>query len=70
MQPLLDAGLDADEVCELLFRLAFEAIVEEWPDRATGLADLARNHPPAVHRAWVMVLDRMLSSRDVADDAG
>lgn len=64
IQPLLDVGLAVDEVRELLFRLAFEVIVCERPDGAPALADLARDKSPAVHQAWMGVLDRMLSGRE------
>jgi hypothetical protein len=70
VQPLIDAGLVEDEVRDLLFRLAFEAIVDDRPDGAPTLADLARDKAPSVHQAWIGVLDRMLGDRETTQDAG
>ena len=57
IEPLLDAGLDLEEIRVLLFRLAFDAIV--GVETAT-LTDLAGNRPPEVQAAWRLAVGRMI----------
>lgn len=68
VQPLIDAGMTTDHLQRLLYRVAFESIVCERPDGAAALVDLVRDQPPTVHRAWVEVLDRMLSAPETNAD--
>ena len=49
---------------ELLFRLAFEAIVCDRPEGAAALVDVARDQPPELQRAWLEMLDRMLGGEE------
>jgi hypothetical protein len=56
IQPLLDAGLDADAVRDLLFRISFECLVTTEPCDVAFL----RSQPPAVRAAWIETVDRML----------
>ena len=55
IQPLLDAGLDLEEVRELVVRLGSD------PD-GTGacLTGLVSDRPPEVRAAWIEVIDRMI----------
>ena len=56
VQPLVDAGLPADEVGDLVFRFAFEAVVG-------GVADVHRvvaDRPAAVRAAWQQTLGRLV----------
>ena len=58
IEPLLDAGLDLDEIRVLVFRLAFEAIV------GTGtatLTELAGDRTPDVQAAWRLAVGRMIA---------
>jgi hypothetical protein len=63
VQPLVDAGLDPDEICDLLVRLGFDAIASAdqgvLPDPMTLVAD----QPAEVRAAWVETIDRMVSAR-------
>ena len=56
VQPLLDAGLPAEEVGDLVFRLAFEAVV----GGGSGPERLLADHPPAVRTAWQQTLGRLM----------
>ena len=56
IQPLLDAGLDPDDVRDLLFRVTFESLVTAGPCDVVFL----RSQPPALRAAWIQTFDRML----------
>ena len=56
IQPLLDAGLDHDDVRELLFRVSFDSLVTAAP----GDVAFLRSQPPAFRAAWIETFDRML----------
>ena len=60
LQPLLDAGLDAEQISDLLVRLCFDAMVcadsGAPPDAMTPVEDL----PPEVRAAWAETIDRMV----------
>ena len=56
VQPLLDAGLAGEEVTDLVFRLAFQAVVSG----GAGLEHLVADQPTAVRAAWHQTLGRML----------
>ena len=56
IEPLLDAGLDLDEIRVLVFRLAFETIVGTGP-----LTELAGDQPPRVQAAWRHAIGRMIT---------
>ncbi|MGY1828489.1 MULTISPECIES: hypothetical protein [unclassified Blastococcus] len=59
VQPLVDAGLDLDEINALVTRLGFEAVVGTGPGAGTGLLDVVGDRPRDVRAAWVEVLERM-----------
>ena len=59
VQPLLDAGVEPAEICVLMTRLGFEAIVPgDGPVDARVLAVVA-DRPQRVRTAWVETIDRM-----------
>ncbi len=60
VQPLLDAGLDLEQVRELVFHLAFDDIVTAGRGTTSSLAALVADRPPEVRTAWVHVIGRML----------
>ena len=62
IQPLIDAGLGAEEVRTLIFRLAFDAIVCEGSPPGTDVTSVVADQPPAVRTAWLKVIGRMLTS--------
>ena len=55
IQPLLDAGLDLEEVRALVVRLGSDPDVP-----GACLTGLVRDRPPEVRAAWIEVIDRML----------
>ncbi len=61
VQPLVDAGLAADEIRSLLIRLSFDAVVQ--PDAGTPARAMApvRDRPADVRAAWAEMLDRMVT---------
>jgi hypothetical protein len=59
IEPLVDAGLDLEQVRVLLFRLAFDAIVSEGGSTVSCL-DLVRDQPPEIRAAWIRVIGRMI----------
>ena len=62
LQPLIDAGLDREQIEILLYRLSFGAIVGGGgPDRA-GLLHVVADQPPAVRTACVTVIDRLMTT--------
>jgi hypothetical protein len=60
IQPLVDAGLSAEEIGVLLVRLSFDDIVHA--DRTTPADAMApvRDRPARVRAAWAEVIDRMV----------
>lgn len=60
VQPLIDAGVDLEEIGQLVFRLAFTAIVTEGCGALTSLTELVADRPAAVQEAWCQVVTRML----------
>jgi hypothetical protein len=58
VQPLLDAGLPADQVDDLVFRLAFQATVSAGAVDAEGLV---ADRPAPVRDAWRLVIGRLLT---------
>lgn len=60
IEPLADAGLEREQIRDLLFRLAFEAIVSEDGMPVPRLTDVVRDQPPEVQAAWLRVIGRMI----------
>jgi hypothetical protein len=60
IQPLLDAGLAREEICTLVFRLAFQGIVTDGP--LAGLQALVADHPVRVRAAWVRTISRLIDA--------
>ena len=60
VQPLLDAGLELDDVGALVFRLAFAAVVSEGRDTSVGLRALVADRSAEVQRAWAETIGRLL----------
>jgi hypothetical protein len=60
VQPLIDAGLELEQIRELVFRLAFEGIVGAAGGGTAGLRDLVADRPPQVQAAWAQTIGRLL----------
>lgn len=59
IEPLLHAGLDLDDVRDLVVRLAFEGVVG---GSAAEMLGLAAHQTAAVQAAWWHTLGRMISA--------
>ena len=65
VEPLLDAGIDVDDVRTLLFRVTFECLTGGRNDISDVSAFLGEQ-PPPVRAAWVETVNRMLGMGDLA----
>ena len=65
VQPLVDAGLDAREITDLLLCLGCEAVTADG-DVDARVRAVVDGHPQAVRTAWVEVLSRMLAAAEPA----
>jgi len=63
LEPLVDAGLTADDIGALLVRLVFDDLVHA--DRTTHADAMApvRDRSARVRAAWAETLDRMIGGR-------
>ena len=61
LQPLIDAGLELDQIRTLVFRLAFEGIVTEGRGTLAAVRGLVAGEPPAVQAAWAETIGRMIA---------
>ncbi len=66
IEPLLDAGLDLDEIRSLVFRLGFEGIVCAETGGSSDVHRLVGDQPIPVQAAWARMVDRMLTLGDRA----
>jgi hypothetical protein len=69
VQPLLDAGLDLDEIRALVFRLGFETIADADPGAPADLMSLVVDQPARVRAAWAEMIDRMVTAGPAAPGA-
>jgi hypothetical protein len=61
IQPLVDAGLDVEQIRALLFNLGFEAIVGVDRGVDAWVNDAVSGQPAEVHAAWLKTVGRMLT---------
>lgn len=61
IEPLVDAGLEQEQIRTLLFDLAFDAIVSEGTTMVSDVTAVVRDQPPEVQVAWMRVIDRMIA---------
>jgi hypothetical protein len=59
IEPLLDAGLELEQITELVFRLSFEAAVCGRP--LGHVTELVTDRSPEIRAAWHQVIGRMLA---------
>ena len=63
LQPLIDAGVDRDQIEVLLYRLSFGAIVGGGgPPHGADPLHAVADQPPAVRAAWVTVIERLMTT--------
>ena len=60
LQPLVDAGLDADEISDLLVRLCFDAMVQGGGAAPADAMAPVEDRPSEVRAAWAETIDRMV----------
>lgn len=66
IEPLLDAGLDLEQIRTLLYRLAFEAMVG---DPTADPTEVVTDQPPAVQAAWRHAIGRMITGEEATEPA-
>lgn len=69
IEPLVDAGLQLEQIRDLLFRLAFEAVVSEGDATVACVTTVVHDQPAEVQAAWMHVIGRMITP-DVSGPAG
>jgi hypothetical protein len=60
IEPLLEAGLDIEEVRTLLTRVSFESVVSDGLPDVSDATVFLGFRSPAVRAAWIETVDRML----------
>ena len=69
IEPLVDAGLDREQIESLIFRLGFESIVNGGRGAVTGFTDLVRDQPAQIQAAWWRAIGRMMAIPWPADSS-
>ena len=64
VEPLLDAGLSLERIRSLVFRVAFEALVDEASGATAILRTVVAAEPEAVQHAWAQAISRLIVVRD------
>ena len=59
LQPLVDAGLDAEQISDLLVRLCFDEVVRADRDGAPDAMAPVEDRPSEVRAAWAETIDRL-----------
>lgn len=70
IQPLVDVGLEPEQIRGLLFRLAFDGIVGGSSATVTGVTSVVHDQPVEVQAAWLHTVGRMLSPDTAAPAFG
>lgn len=61
IQPLLDAGMELDQIRDLVFRLAFDETVTRGCSPAR-VRELVRGQPAEIQAAWDQAIGRMIAA--------
>ena len=61
IEPLVDVGLESEQIRSLLFRLAFDGIVGGSSATVAGVTSVVRDQPDEVQAAWLHAIGRMIS---------
>jgi hypothetical protein len=64
VQPLVEAGLTAEEIRVLLVRLCFDAMVQAGPVTLADAMAPVRDRPAEVRAAWAETIDRLVRLGD------
>lgn len=60
IEPLVAAGLRIDQITDLVFRIAFAAIVTEESGVVPTVTSVVDDEPAEVRDAWATMIHRML----------
>jgi hypothetical protein len=66
VEPLIEAGLDLEEIRSLVFRLAFETMVDAESGPAAILRNVVADESEAVRGAWAQTINRLIVVRNLA----
>ena len=66
IEPLVDAGLELEQIRSLLFHLAFDGIVGGGSATVAGVTSVVRDQPVEVQAAWLHAIGRMIHPEGVA----
>ena len=66
VEPLLDAGLSLERLRSLVFRLAFDAMVDGESSPTAILRNVVADEPAPVQRAWAQTISRLIVARELA----
>jgi hypothetical protein len=64
VEPLVEAGLEREQIESLVYRLAFDGT---FGRAGTGLMEPVRDQPPSIQAAWIRVIGRMLGASRATD---
>jgi hypothetical protein len=65
IEPLVEAGLEREQIKSLVFHLAFETIVDSGASM-TCVSDVVSDHPAQVQAAWSHAIGRMIADEGAA----
>ncbi len=68
LQPLVDAGLDAEQISDLLIRLCFDVVVRADRDAPPDAMAPVEDRPSEVRAAWAETIGRMLALGERSQD--
>jgi hypothetical protein len=60
IEPLVDVGLELEQIRVLLFRLAFDAVVSDGATTVPCVTSVVRDQPAEVQTAWLHVVGRLI----------
>jgi hypothetical protein len=67
IEPLIDAGLELDQIRDLLFRISFDAIVNEGRCLVASVTELVGDQPAEIQAAWTTTVGRMLDMHPLGE---
>jgi len=66
VEPLIEAGLDLEEIRSLVFRLAFDTMVDSGSGPAEILRNVVADESERVRGAWAQTINRLIVVRNLA----
>jgi hypothetical protein len=65
VEPLLEVGLDLEQIRCLVFKVAFDAMVDEAAGATAILRNVVADEPAPVQCAWAQTISRLVVVRDL-----